>query len=108
MEGRYLVIGFASGTIPQLPVNLALVKGAALLGVDVGRYLVEEPDAATQANDRIDALAETGVVRPLVGPVFPLAEFGDAMRAVGSALLGKVVVRMNDRVSGSHPTEPAA
>lgn len=93
-KGRYLVVGFASREIPRLPVNLALVKGAALIGVEVGRFLLEEPEAAALANDRIDALVENGMIHPIVGRVFEMADFAAAMRAVGHGdILGKVVVR---------------
>jgi NADPH2:quinone reductase len=94
-NGRYLVIGFASGTIPSLPANLALLKGAAILGVDARQFGVHHPDAAQRGREQVGRLFDAGILRPPVARVFPLEEFAEAMRLAASGTpLGRVVLRM--------------
>lgn len=93
--GRYLTIGFASGTVPNLPLNLALVKGAALIGVEIGRFTTLEPDRARANEVRIERWVAERKLQPTVGQVFPLAAFAEAMTAAYSgAGCGRVVVTM--------------
>ncbi|WP_339949175.1 NADPH:quinone oxidoreductase family protein [uncultured Albimonas sp.] len=84
--GRHLVIGFAGGEIPALPVNLPLLKGASLVGVDYRQFsAVFEPEAAERAlGELLDWVAEGRLVPP-VGRVFP---FEEATAALEFALTG--------------------
>lgn len=94
-NGRHLVIGFASGTIPSLPANLALLKGAAILGVDARQFGIHHPTAAQRAREAVGGLFNAGVLRPPIAEVFPLEQFAEAMRlAASGAPLGRVVLRM--------------
>lgn len=93
--GRLLVVGFASGKIPRIPLNLTLVKGNAVIGVFWGRFTEEEPRRSAANNRVIMDWVGTGRVRPLVQRTFPLEEAGDAMRWVaGRRAVGRVVVRL--------------
>ena len=84
--GRHLVIGFASGEIPSLPVNLPLLKGAALVGVDYRQFsAVFEPEAAERALDELLEMVAEGRIAPPVGRVFP---FEQATQALEFALTG--------------------
>lgn len=92
-EGRILVVGFASGTIPSLPTNLALVKNFSVVGVFWGNYARRDPKTL---NDSLATLLEwyaKGELRPLVSRTFPLERTADALNAlVNRQSTGKVVV----------------
>ncbi|MGE3295818.1 MAG: NADPH:quinone oxidoreductase family protein [Porticoccaceae bacterium] len=93
-DGRLLIIGFASGRIPTLPVNLTLVKGYAVIGVFWGAFTQREP-AAYAANMReLFAWFEAGKVVPVIDRVFTLADGVKAIQYVtGRGARGKVVIR---------------
>jgi NADPH:quinone reductase len=92
-RGRHLVVGFASGTIPRLPLNLPLVKGAAVLGVFLGEFTRREP-AAHRANvARILRWVADGQLAPHVHSELALDEYGRGLALLGArAVRGKVVV----------------
>lgn len=94
-NGRLLVIGFASGRIPQLPVNLTLLKGAAVLGVFWGAFTQHQPQE-NQANYRkLFAWHAEGKLRPLVSQCYALASAGDALEALRMRkAVGKLVVKI--------------
>ena len=92
-EGRYLIIGFAAGRIPELPVNLALVKGLSVVGVFWGSFAAREPER-NRANFKtlMDWYAE-GRIKPLVSKTYSLAEAPQALRDLaGRRATGKLVV----------------
>ena len=94
-NGRYLVVGFAGGQIPSLPLNLPLIKGASIVGVFWGAFTQHEP-AAHQANMRelLDWYA-TGKLKPHVSRKFTLAEGPAAIRWVmDRKATGKVVLEV--------------
>ncbi|MDB5424605.1 MAG: zinc-binding alcohol dehydrogenase [Phenylobacterium sp.] len=90
-NGRHLVIGFAGGGIPRLPTNLALVKGAALVGVDIRQFSLFEPETSAANMRALFELYETGRLPAAPASVFPLAQFRDAVvhakDAVGRTVL---------------------
>lgn len=79
-KGRYLVVGFAAGEIPKIPLNLALLKGCQICGVFWGRFTGEEPEK-NQENiaELIDWLA-TGKIKPLVSKTYPFEEAATAIQ----------------------------
>lgn len=92
-RGRLLVIGFASGTIPSLPLNLTLLKGASVTGVFWGAYTAREPDAFHADVARLFELYRSGKVKPVVSGTYPLARGGEAIRALmDRKATGKLVV----------------
>jgi NADPH2:quinone reductase len=95
-KGRHLVIGYASGTIPALPINLALLKGASLVGADIARFgNMHEPTKA-QANMRelLDWF-EQGRLSFAPGSVVPFDAIKQAIADVdGRKAIGKIVVRV--------------
>ncbi len=92
-NGRLLVIGFASGRIPQLPVNLTLVKGYSVVGVFWGRFTREEPEANAANMRELFDWIEAGKVRPMIDTAYPLSECVEALRKVsGRGVIGKVVM----------------
>jgi NADPH2:quinone reductase len=93
--GRHLVIGFAGGPIPKLPANLALLKGAALVGVDLRQFAMREPAANAELTRELYQLLAEGRIEPPIGPGFALEEFAAALEAgFAGKSLGKVVVRI--------------
>jgi NADPH2:quinone reductase len=92
-NGRLLVIGFASGEIPSIPLNLNLVKGNSVIGVFWGRFNMEEPDRSTANNQAIMDWVADGTLRPLVQKTYPLEQAVDALRWVaGRKAIGRVVI----------------
>ncbi|GLF93172.1 NADPH:quinone oxidoreductase family protein [Streptomyces yaizuensis] len=81
-EGRILVVGFASGTVPAPALHHALVKNYAILGVHWGLYVRKDPAAVLDCHDRLTTLAAQGVVKPLISERVPLAGAADAVRRV--------------------------
>jgi NADPH2:quinone reductase len=96
-RGRHLVVGFPSG-ISALRTNLALLKGASLVGVDIRQFGEFEPDLADANKSSVFALAGQGVLRPHVAKVFPLEQFREAMEVAAS---GKTAGRVVLEIGGS-------
>lgn len=93
-RGRYLVVGFAGGDIPSLPINLALLKGSALIGVDYRQFgSVFEVENALAVRDALFAAVERGDLVPPSGTEFDFEHYRDAMELAASRDgLGKTVV----------------
>ncbi len=94
-NGRLLVSGVASGRIPELPINLTLLKGAAVVGVFWGSFAQRQPqDNAANFQQLFSWLAE-GELRPLVSRTYPLAEAAQAINDLDQRkAVGKVVVQV--------------
>lgn len=91
-NGRHLVVGFAAGQIPELPVNLALLKGASLVGVFWGRSLSEEPRRALQNFVELTELANAGVIHPRVFQRFTLDRYEEAFAVFENrSVMGKAI-----------------
>ncbi|WP_046468890.1 NADPH:quinone oxidoreductase family protein [Allosalinactinospora lopnorensis] len=91
-EGRIVIIGFASGTIPQPALNHALVKNYSLLGLHWGLYRQRAPELIGQAHLRLTELAEQGLVKPLVSERLGRAELADGVqRLADGATVGRLV-----------------
>ena len=92
-RGRYLVIGFAGGVIPALPLNLALLKGASIVGVFWGEFAKREPKRNA---DALGALAQwylQGRIKPVIDTRLPLQRLPEAYALMGSRQVrGKVVL----------------
>ncbi|MGO8739034.1 NADPH:quinone oxidoreductase family protein [Rhodoblastus sp.] len=78
-KGRFLVVGFASGEIPKIPLNLTLLKGCAILGVYWGEFIKREPDAHRANMARIFDWAAKGVLSAHVDKVLPLRDIAKAL-----------------------------
>ncbi|GAB1258738.1 NADPH:quinone oxidoreductase family protein [Aurantivibrio plasticivorans] len=92
-NGRVLVIGFAGGYIPKLPVNLTLLKGCSVVGVFWGTFTRKQPEDSQQNNRELIQMFLDGKVRPHVSEVFPLEKAADALKVLANRQAkGKVVV----------------
>jgi NADPH2:quinone reductase len=91
--GRYLVVGFAGGDIPRLPLNLPLLKGASLVGVFWGEFARRDPRGNARNLARLAGWVADGTVQPLVSERYPLERTPEALRALlDRRVTGKVVV----------------
>ena len=96
-RGRHLVVGFAAGDIPKLPLNLALLKGAAVVGVFWGDFARREPQAFVESAQQLVRWYEQGRLRPHVSATFPLEKAAEAMNLLASRKAkGKVVIHIGD------------
>lgn len=96
-KGRLLVVGFAGGTIPKYPANLALLKGCQLVGVFWGDFRRREPEVHAQNTRDLFALYESGKLKPLVSQTFPLDRYVDALNVfVERKAIGKICLKMKD------------
>ena len=93
-NGRILSIGFTSGRLPTLPVNLALIKGFSLMGVRAGEYGRRFPEKGRENQEAIWALARNGEVTPRVHAEYPLADWRAAFDSLADRkVVGKAVIR---------------
>lgn len=92
-RGRYLVVGFAGGAIPALPWNLALLKGASIVGVFWGDFVKREPQASAAALGQLAQWYEQGKVRPVLDATLPMERIHEAYaRMAGRQVMGKFVL----------------
>ncbi|CUU17204.1 NADPH:quinone oxidoreductase family protein [Bradyrhizobium barranii] len=94
-DGRLMPIGFTGGEIPQIPMNLPLLKNYAIIGVFVGAWAEKFSAEAARMNDTLMQLLADGKIRPHIDRVLPLEKAGDAMRAVANrAVMGRIVLKI--------------
>lgn len=93
-RGRLMVVGFASGDIPKPPLNLALLKGASLIGVFWGSFVAREPKQNQAQLKALFKLLEAGELHPHVSAVYGLEQGGEAIAALASRqATGKIVIK---------------
>ncbi|MEA2929973.1 MAG: NADPH:quinone reductase [Hyphomicrobiales bacterium] len=93
-QGRFLVIGFAAGEIPKIPLNLALLKGCDIVGVFWGSFIERDPKSHQANMAQLVAWAAAGKLSAHVHAVYPLAKTADALKAIASrSVMGKVILR---------------
>jgi NADPH2:quinone reductase len=94
-EGRFLVIGFAAGEIPRIPLNLSLLKSCDILGVFWGAFTARNPKRNQEHLAEIARWVAEGKIKPYVSARFPLARAGEAIRMLADRkATGKIVVTM--------------
>ena len=92
-RGRYLVVGFAAGAIPSLPLNLALLKGASIVGVFWGEFARREPKANADMMAELASWYAQGRIKPVIDRTMPMAELKAAFAHMGSrGVMGKLVL----------------
>ena len=93
-RGRYLVVGFAQGQIPALPLNLALLKCASLVGVFWGEFAKREPGRNAAMLGQLAQWYAEGKIKPVLDSVLPMSELPQAFaRMATRQVVGKVVLR---------------
>jgi NADPH2:quinone reductase len=93
--GRLLVVGFAGGRIPELRVNMPLLKGFSVIGVRAGETGRRDPALGAQAQSEIERLAAAGVFKPHIGARYALEDGLEALRAMAQRrVVGKILIEM--------------
>jgi len=93
--GRLMPIGFTSGQIPSLPMNLPLLKNYSIVGVFAAIWAEKFPEQAVRTNDALAQLLAEGKIRPHIDRVIPLEHVKEGMRAVANrAVKGRVVLKV--------------
>ncbi|MXO95473.1 zinc-binding dehydrogenase [Erythrobacter aquimaris] len=91
--GMLLVIGFVAGRIPEIAMNIPLIKGFSIVGVRAGEYSRRFPDRGARIAQAIDGLASTGRITPHVDRILPLSDWKEAYEAMQSGtIFGKIVL----------------
>ena len=93
--GRFLVIGFAAGDIPKIPLNLPLLRGCDIVGVFWGSFVGRSPQRHRENVNELMKMWQEGKLRPHVSSTYPLERAGEAIRELADRRAkGKVVVTM--------------
>jgi NADPH:quinone reductase len=95
-RGRYLVVGFAQGGIPSLPLNLALLKGASIVGVFWGEFARREPQANARALGELAQWYAQGKVKPVIDQRLPMNALPQAFERMGTRKVRGKLVLVND------------
>jgi len=92
-RGRFVSVGFASGEIPRIPLNLLLLKGAQLLAFNLGPFMTNEPEEMARNHRELLELFFGGRLRPRIDAAYPLAETARALAHVAERrAIGKVLI----------------
>jgi NADPH2:quinone reductase len=91
--GRCVVVGFTAGSIPEVRVNRLLLNNIEIVGAGWGAYVMGKPEVNREIGAALDALIESGAVRPIIGARFPLERVSEALQLIdGRGATGKVVL----------------
>ena len=92
-KGKYLVVGFAAGQIPKLPINLTLLKGASVVGVFWGAFTGREFEENQKNIKDINAMLQANQIRPLISKEVPMEQATEAIKMIGNrGVVGKIVL----------------
>jgi NADPH2:quinone reductase len=95
-RGRYLVVGFAGGAIPALPWNLALLKGASVVGVFWGDFVRREPKAFAASLAELAGWYARGLVKPVIDARLPMSALPEAYARMGSRRVRGKLLMVNE------------
>jgi NADPH2:quinone reductase len=91
--GRFVVVGFAAGEIPRIPLNLVLLKGCRIMGFEFMSFMTHEAEAMMRGEAELLSLLAAGRATPHIGAAFPLDQAAAALRYVADGrAIGKVVL----------------
>jgi NADPH2:quinone reductase len=91
--GTFVTLGYAAGVIPAIPLNLVLLKGITVRGMEIRTFMSDRPDDSARDMRELTEMFATGVIRPYIGARFPLADTAAALRLVADRkAIGKVVI----------------
>jgi NADPH2:quinone reductase len=92
-DGRLIVVGFTSGSIPEVKVNRLLLRNTEVVGAGWGAYVMGKPDLNREIGAAVNRMVDEGFVRPIVGERFPLERAADALKTLDERrATGKVVL----------------
>jgi NADPH2:quinone reductase len=93
--GRFVTVGYASGTVPRIPLNLVLLKGSRILGFEFRSFVASEPEMFRRGEQELLDLLASGRVLPHIGATFSLADAAAALRYVADGkAIGKVALEI--------------
>ena len=95
-RGRYLVVGFASGPIPSIPLNLALLKGASIVGVFWGEFARREPDQNASMMNKLIKWYSEKKIKPVIYCTMPMSQLPQAYSRMNQRLVMGKLVMVND------------
>ena len=96
--GRFLVIGFTTGEIPRIPLNLTLLKGCSIVGVFWGSFTARDPKRSQEHLQELLTWFETGKIKPLISATYPLSRAANALNdMMNRKVQGKVVLLIDER-----------
>jgi len=105
--GRFVTVGYASGVIPKIPLNLVLLKGVTVKGLDIGTFARHDPLAARRGDEELERLVERGL-RPRVSATYHLEEAAAALSLLASRRsTGKIVLVTDRALVGTLPAAAA-
>jgi NADPH2:quinone reductase len=91
--GIFVTLGYAAGSIPKIALNLVLLKGITVRGMEIRTFATDHPEAVDRDNDELNQMFADGTVRPYLGARFPLDRSAEALRYVADRkAIGKVVI----------------
>ena len=91
--GRFITLGYAAGSIPSIPLNLVLLKGITVEGMEIRTFMGDHPEESARDLRELHDMLATGAVRPYIGARFPLRDAALALRHVADRkALGKVII----------------
>jgi NADPH2:quinone reductase len=94
-RGRHLVVGFAAGEIPRIPLNLTLLKGCSIVGVNFGDWVQREPERFAASMARLGRWYREGKLKPHISATYPLERAAEALTAMAERRVqGKIVVTL--------------
>ena len=94
-DGRFLIIGFAAGEIAKIPLNLPLLKGASLIGVNWGGWIGRDSNASHKNFSELTDMINKGIFSPLISETYPLHDYKHAFSKIANrSALGKIVLTM--------------
>jgi NADPH2:quinone reductase len=97
-NGRFLVVGFAAGEIPAIPLNLPLLKGASIVGVFWGSWIGRTPDEAAANIRELYKMAAAGTIEPRISAVHDFENYAAALAELTSrTAMGKVLLRIAEQ-----------
>ncbi len=91
--GTFVTLGYAAGTIPSIPLNLVLLKGITICGMEIRTFMGDRADEAARDMQELSQMFAAGTIRPYIGARYPLSDAPAALRLVAERkVLGKVVI----------------
>jgi NADPH:quinone reductase len=91
--GTFITLGYAAGAIPSIPLNLVLLKGITIRGMEIRSFVGDRPDESARDMRELTQMFADGTVRPYIGARFPLADAAAALRYVADRkAVGKIVI----------------
>ncbi len=93
--GTFVTLGYAAGTIPSIPLNLVLLKGITVRGMEIRTFVTDRPDDSARDMRELTQMFADGTIRPYIGARFPLTDTAAALRYVADRkAIGKVVIEV--------------